>query len=393
MARQQAPRLWQPPGWAPAGAAAFLRALVEGDEALDAWVRGGPGEPWAQWLAALGLAPYAWHRLKASGCAASVAPELGKALRTSYYASVADTELHATEAREVLGRLADAGVAPVLFKGAALAYTAYPDPACRPMGDLDLWVPEPDMPLARSTLGAAGYREHVKAERPLDMQRQLGGEVQLTGTRPGSGLVELHWSMFSGEWLRRTAAVDNEGIRSRARVTQIAGCDALIPAPEDAAIQLAVHLAVNHQMAFPGVRGLLDLALLARTSNLDWTAVAARAQEWRVATATWLVLRLAAELFGLAGTEAALVSLAPPAGRRVVLQRFVDGPHLLEGRDMTGGSRRLAFQLLLVDRARDAARLVGRTLWPEEEWLRMRYGSAGAGVRGRHLARAARGAV
>ncbi len=28
------------------------------------------------------------------------------------------------------------------------------------------------------------------------------GELQLTSTAPGSGLVELHWGSFSGEWLR-----------------------------------------------------------------------------------------------------------------------------------------------------------------------------------------------
>lgn len=370
-----------------------MRSLVEGDEALPVWARGDPDMRWGQWLAALGLAPYAWHRLKAIGSVGSLPAELGKTLRSAYYASVADTELHAGEVREVLGRLAGVGVVPILFKGAALAYTAYPDPACRPMGDLDLWVTDEGMPLARAALEAAGYREHTKAERPPDMQRQLGGEVQLSGTRPGSGLVELHWSMFSGEWLRRTATVDNAGIRSRVRVVQVAGCDGWAPAPEDAAIQLAVHLCVNHQMAFPGVRGLLDLALLSRAGLLDWSVLVERARAWRVATATWLVLSLAAELFGLDEAREAISSLTPPARRQTVLRWFVDAQHVLEGRDMTGGPRRLAFQLLLVDRTRDAARLVGRTLWPEDDWLRVRYGGTGMTVRGRHLARASRGSV
>ena len=47
-------------------------------------------------------------------------------------------------------------------------------------------------------------------------------------------------------------------------------------APEDAIIQLAAHLAVSHQMAAPGLRGLLDVALLARSQPIGWQAVAER---------------------------------------------------------------------------------------------------------------------
>jgi hypothetical protein len=172
-----------------------------------------------------------------------------------------------------------------------------------------------------------------------------------------------------------------------------AGCDAWTLAPEDATIQLAAHIAVNHQMSYPGVRGLLDLALLARTQAIDWAGLAERARAWRLSTCTWLVLTLTDKLLGLDGAKAAIASLTPRATRRAVLRRLVDEQHVLEGRDMTGGPRRLAFQLLLVDRPKDAARLVGRTLWPEPAWLRSRYGAGGLEVRARHLSRAARGRV
>ncbi len=202
--------------------------------------------------------------------------------------------------------------------------------------------------------------------------------------------MELHWGTFAGEWLRRTAAVDDaESAAGRARCGW-PGATAWTLDAEDAILQLAVHLAVNHQMAYPGVRGLLDVALLARAEKLDWPALAGGRAQWRVATAAWLVLSLTAELLGLPGADQAVRRLAPSRRRRALLRRFVDGQYVLEGRDMTGGPRRLAFQLLLVDRPRDAGRLVGRTLWPEREWLRARYGAAGAGVRGRHLARVAR---
>jgi len=164
-----------------------------------------------------------------------------------------------------------------------------------------------------------------------------------------------------------------------------------VMAAEDAAIQLAVHLSVNHQMAYPGVRGLLDVALLARAEAVDWAVVAQRSRAWRVATATWLVLQVTDELLGLPEARGAIAALTPSALRRRLLARFTGPDEVLAGKDITGGPRRLLYQLLLVDRPRDAVRLVGRTLWPEPSWLAVRYGGQGAGVRLRHLGRALRG--
>ena len=382
--------VWQPPRWAPPRAADLLRSLIDGP--AEGWAGVAP-EAWAEWLRGQGLAPYAWRRFKDLGCAGALPAALAQPLRGAYYAAVGDAELHRAELAVALDCLRQAGVTPILFKGAALAHTAYPDPACRPMGDLDLWVTVEAMPAARAALASLGYLEHGKDARPLALQAQMAGEVQLVGQAAGQGLIELHWGAFAGEWLRRTAAVDHREIFCRARPAQIAGREAWVLAPEDAAIQLAVHLAVNHQMAYPGVRGLLDVALLGRTEAVDWPALVERARGWRVATATWLVLSLTATLLGLPGADAAVAALAPSRRRQATLRRFASETSILEGRDITGGPRRFAYQLALADRSPDAARLVGRTLWPEPSWLAARYGRANPAIRFRHLAGAARGRI
>ena len=164
-------------------------------------------------------------------------------------------------------------------------------------------------------------------------------------------------------------------------------------APEDAIIQLAAHLAVSHQMAAPGLRGLLDVALLARSQPIDWQAVAERARGWRVAAATWLVLDLADALFGLPDAAAAIAGLRPRRMRRGLLSRFVGADSMLAGRDRTRGPRRFVYQLLLVDRNRDAARLLVRALWPEADWLAARYGRRDVRTRYRHLLCALRGKI
>lgn len=379
----------------PAEIGAFLRALVASDATgMAAWLASHPADPaWSTWLIRRGLAPLAYLQLRRAGLAERPTPPAHMALRQAYYRAVADAELHGRELTTVLDTLATEGVVPALFKGAVLAHTVYPTPACRPMGDLDLWVTADEMPRAQAALEAIGYTQRIKATRPLALQAQLSGEVQMIGRGPGRGLVELHWGVFAGEWLRRTGAIDNAGLRDRLRPVSILGRPALALAPEDAIIQVAVHLAINHQMAHPGMRGLLDVALLARSQPVDWRLVAARATQWRVATATWLVLQLTDELLGLDDARPALAALTPGALRRRAVARFADGTALLAGRNITRTPLRFIYQLLLVDRPTGAARLLLQALWPEDDWLAARYGRFDLGVRLAHLAGALRGRV
>jgi hypothetical protein len=262
------------------------------------------------------------------------------------------------------------------------------------MGDIDLWLPAAEMFSAQAALEGAGYSVHVKAERPPGLQAERGGEIQFAGRQSGQGLVELHYGVFAGEWSHRTTAVNDDDIRCRAVPVTVAERSAWTLGREDAIIQLAVHLAANHQMAFPGLRGLLDIVLLCRQGNVEWDAVAQRARAWRVATATWLVLSLTDELFGLpaAGAEA-IHRLQPSALRRRGLSAFTGRESLLAGRDITGGPARFLYQLLLVDRPAAAARLFWRALWPEPGWLAARYGGRGPRVRLRHLGNVLRGRV
>lgn len=398
LAQAQAPALWKPADRQPPGAAAFLRWIASaagpGEDELPPSLgeRERAGE-WQEWLRGQGLAAYSYHRLKGAALLPRLDASLQAALRQAYYAAVADAELHRAELAGLLDALSGAGVIAVPFKGAVLAYTAYPDPACRPMGDLDLWVMPEAMALAKAALEDAGYRQYKKADRPAELQAQFGGEIQLAAGG-GRGLVELHYAVLAGEWVRQTTTIARDCIGCRCAPFSLAcapGCEAWRLAAEDAVLQLAVHLAVNHQMSYPGVRGLLDVVLQARSQPPDWMVLAQRARAWRVATATWLVLSLADEVLGLDEAQAAIATLRPGAARRRLLAKFSNAQTLLAGRDLTRGAARFAFQLLLVDRPRDAARLLVRTVWPERAWLRLRYGQAGWRVRLGHVAGVLRG--
>jgi Uncharacterised nucleotidyltransferase len=71
------------------------------------------------------------------------------------------------ELRRVLDGLDDSGVHPLLFKGAALAFTHYPDPVLRPSVDTDILVRAAEVPDAARALEQVGYRAPVSITAEL----------------------------------------------------------------------------------------------------------------------------------------------------------------------------------------------------------------------------------
>jgi hypothetical protein len=82
---------------------------------------------------------------------------------------------------------------------------------------------------------------------------------------------------------------------------------------------------------------------------------------------------------------------APSPIRRWLLSRMANAASLVERRDITRGPLRFVYLLLLVDRKRDALRLLAHALWPDRKWLEARYGQAGLAIQLRHLVSAMRG--
>ena len=343
------------------------------------------------WLRRQRLAPLIWH---ACNSAVTLPPELSLPLQQAYYSAAGDAELHRRELAQILHQFNSRQIQAIVFKGAALAYSVYPDPACRTMGDIDFWVEGEDIERARSALSEMGYKSFRKLDRPPALMAMFQGEIGLRHSQPEYGLVELHWGIFPGEWLRRAARInDLAAIHARVVVTELTGETAFVLSPEDAILQSAMHTAVNHQMSMSPLRGLMDIVLLARHNNIDWVIIVQRARAWRVATPLWLVLSLAVDLAGLHEAAETARRLQPSSLRRWLIGRFVGAESLVMMHELSTSKWRYIFLLLLVDRAQDAARLVFRALWPERTWLIARYGRYAFGTRLRHLLDAARGKI
>lgn len=339
------------------------------------------------------LAPLLYWRLHAGAPTGVAPPPAAMAwLREIYLASAVQSVLRERELRLALQALVSADVRPIVYKGAALAHTVYPAPACRPMGDIDLWVSREEMPRARQALESIGYGYHEKRERPLALQSLGDGEVQMIGQHPRQGLIELHWGAFAGEWLKYAAAVDREAVRRRAAPATLLGQPVLLLAPEDALIQIAVHVAVNHQMTLSALRSLADAVLLA-AAGMNWAELTARARAWRLAAVTGLVLGWAGDLFDAPEVRRAAAALAVPGLRRWLVERWVTPDSILQRKPLSTSRQRLLYQFCLVDRWRDAARLMGHAVWPDTAWLAARYGRRDLSTRLKHMAAALSGSL
>ncbi len=335
------------------------------------------------------LAPLLYHQIRALHLEVNLPAAALQRLRYHYVDQIKISTRREHELVQALQALSDVAVTPVLFKGAALAHTIYPTPACRPMVDLDLWMAATEMARAQSALENCGYVQRMTTARPQALQAKNYGEIQLYGSGPDQGVIELHWGVFPGEWLRRTARVDHAEVWARCVPLTVLGHTVRGLSPEDQLLQLAVHQAISHQMSEPHGRGLADVVRLARSAAqpIDWDVIVARARAWRVSTVVWLVLHLASELTGWNEAESSLRRLAPSAARQWLLRRFVNPRAFLAGQTLLTNPLRFGYLLCLVDSPRALVQLVGRTLWPEADWLKWRYGQGGTlhRARLRHL--------
>ncbi len=103
-----------------------------------------------------GMAPLLWHHIHRSGF--SIPPEIEQALRGSYLRQRYFTQAHTRVLLEITELFEEAGIRALVLKGLGLAYQIYPDPALRPISDIDLFLKKDEVIPALHLLADAGFR-------------------------------------------------------------------------------------------------------------------------------------------------------------------------------------------------------------------------------------------
>lgn len=139
-----------------------------------------------------GMAPLLWHYLREAGI--SLPTETEQALRGLYLRHRLLNQTHMNLLKEINALFEQAGIRALLLKGLSLACQYYPDPALRPVSDIDLLLKQEDVLPALDLLTSAGFQLH-----PPHASRTSGlipGELKVNSPlRAGIRVqVELHSS-------------------------------------------------------------------------------------------------------------------------------------------------------------------------------------------------------
>lgn len=226
-----------------------------------------------------GVAPLLYAKFQAAGWPAEAPARACTMLAGDYYRSAACYSLLRAELERILNALAEADVRVLVLKGMSLAGRLYPDPALRPMSDLDLLIPAEQVGTAVGCIESCGYRVQ-KSSYHVVLWGGPGEQVN----------VELHWSLTPGQTGEASENCSGFlwGNTQPLEVLpgQVLSCEADL-------LYLSAHLILQHG-GRPRLIWLYDLHLLltAQAASLDWPALFQRAEElgWEAPLAAALSL-------------------------------------------------------------------------------------------------------
>jgi hypothetical protein len=164
--------------------------------------------------------------------------------------------------------LDERGIPCLALKGAYLAFHAYPEPALRPLRDLDLLVPKKDGLEAFRALEDAGYTQ--LPGQSVDPVAFADGHKHLPVLRDPAGdlHVELHWSLDDPQ-LPGADAFAEERVWGR-RIERVVAGRALGYLNEaDLLLLLVTHTLRTHRFT-NGPLVLSDIHYLAAKGTIDW---------------------------------------------------------------------------------------------------------------------------
>lgn len=209
----------------------------------------------------------------------SIPARIAQSWRAAYREAALLALARRAELEECVGLLEDAGFAPLALKGAWLATHAYPDPAQRPMYDIDLLLDSETVVAGWELLKRSGYVEAYPAEMPLAHLIRFEKHLPtLIGPRGSS--VEVHHRLWEpdGRLDHHSPAPVESEIRARAlRQDGIA-----YPCPADMLAHLIIHCVYSSRFDC-GPRVLADIDMLLRREAIDWDRFWQRADSegWR----------------------------------------------------------------------------------------------------------------
>lgn len=178
------------------------------------------------------------------------------------------------ECRHVVEACARAGLTPLIFKGAALAYSVYRTAWTRPFIDVDVLIREADLPALGGVLASIGYEPATQVDGRLITHQSAFVRSGRVGYHHQ---FDVHWRPFNPEPLKRVLTYEEVLTRSEPlpRLSPAARGSGRV----DALLIAFVHRAAHHNDAGDLI-WIWDIDRLARRlSSDDWGSLVAEARD------------------------------------------------------------------------------------------------------------------
>ncbi len=261
-------------------------ALFDGPRARDAftaWRQGVDLDDDFSW-SVLRLLPAVHENLRAAGYDDPLMGRLKGVYRRAWYES--QQLFH--QVLPVARGLKERGVDVMVLKGAALLLSYYRQHGLRPMADIDLWVPQAQLPVALAFLRESGWTFGVA---PDPDHVRFHHAVQCFG--PDGGELDLHWHVF---WERSRNDFD-ANILSLSEPIDFLGTPLRQLDPTTLLLHVVTH-GIRWNRETP-IRWIPDAmrVLRQRGADIDWDRLVAMAREARATYRTRLGLRYLVDEF------------------------------------------------------------------------------------------------
>lgn len=301
----------------------------------DQWLRQAESLDWGDFAVraiAFGLAPQIYARLKAWD--ANIPPKAFAKLAVTHKMQAKRSEAIYAQLGQLLEAAASANLQPVALKGVHLAACYYPEPAQRPMNDIDLLFTAVELPKAEAVLLELGYGgKHKSAETGARVTKHTStfrrDETSSGNSTPNPYIsasldrtIEPH-SSLEESWFGLKVNI-TPGIRDRLETAVLAPNTATchVLNPTDLLHHICLHFSFHLIQGAPSFVQLTDLLVITQkhqfqveerassNSEVDWDAFLQRVAEAKSSGYVLAALTLAQKLVGAPVPSPVLAALA-----------------------------------------------------------------------------------
>jgi hypothetical protein len=232
-----------------------------------------------------GVAPLIHWMFKNEDYNAIYIPTTIKAqLTAAYYNTTAHNQIMYIELQKILNAFSQANIPVIVIKGAVLATTVYSKIGLRPMGDLDLLVPEDLIDSATRLLVELGF---VPKSQPSPEHYLIDLNVHLWKKQPKCS-VEIHKNLIASRSSWYSPTMDwfwDQSIAIGDRFQELVGINLkniFRLTPTAHILYQSAHIKLQHRGDQSKMIWFYDLDLQIRRENtIDWEQLTYKAKEFR----------------------------------------------------------------------------------------------------------------